>query len=79
MGEGRWNAQKKKLIRDSRVIGTQNLVRAIAALERRPKVLVAASAIGQYGSRGDEILDESSPPGDDFLAGVCRELEAAAA
>lgn len=78
VGEGRWTARKKQLIRDSRVVGTQNLVKALAALEQRPRVLVAASAIGYYGSRGNEVLDETSTPGNDFLADVCREWEAAA-
>jgi uncharacterized protein len=78
VGEGRWTAHKKQLIHDSRVIGTRNLVQAIAALDHRPGVLVCASAIGYYGSRGDEVLDESSSPGSDFLADVCRQWEAAA-
>ena len=58
--EGRWTDEKKRRIRDSRVVGTRNLVSAIAALERRPKVLVSASAVGYYGDRGDEELDERS-------------------
>ncbi|HEY1602255.1 MAG TPA: TIGR01777 family oxidoreductase [Pirellulales bacterium] len=78
VGEGRWTAHKKRLIHDSRVTGTRNLVQAIAGLEQRPGVLVCASAIGYYGSRGDEVLDESSSPGSDFLADVCRQWEAAA-
>lgn len=78
VAQGRWNTDKKRLIRDSRVIGTKNLVEAFAALEQRPRVLVSASAIGFYGSRGDELLDESSSPGNDFLAGVCRPWEDAA-
>ena len=77
-GEGRWTTEKKQLIADSRVIGTRHLVQAIAGLDQRPRVLVAASAIGYYGSRGDELLDESSAPGSDFLADVCRQWEAAA-
>jgi len=79
VAEGRWNDAKKQRIRDSRTVGTANLVRAIEAASPRPKVLVCASAIGYYGSRGDEILDETSMPGDDFLAHVCRDWEAAAA
>ncbi len=78
VGEGRWSAAKKQRIRDSRVIGTRNLVKGMQALDERPRVLVAASAIGYYGSRGDEVLDESSPPASDFLAEVCREWEAEA-
>jgi uncharacterized protein (TIGR01777 family) len=80
--EGRWTDEKKRRIRDSRVVGTRNLVSALAALESRPKVLVSASAVGYYGDRGDEELDERSTVGDGFLAGVCvdweREVMAAA-
>ena len=79
VGEGRWTAKKKQLIHDSRTVGTQNLVQALAALEHPPRVLVSASAIGYYGSRGDEVLDEASAPGDDFLAHVCRDWETATA
>jgi hypothetical protein len=68
---GRWNAERKQRIRDSRVVGTRNLVAGMAALERRPAVLVSASAVGYYGDRGDEELDESACCGDDFLAEVC--------
>jgi len=77
----RWNAQVKQRVRDSRVAGTRNLVGALAKLSRMPKVLICASAVGYYGSRGDEMLDESSPPGNDFLAELCQawEKEAAAA
>jgi len=67
----RWTAEAKRRIRDSRVAGTHHLVEALAALPRRPGVLVSASAIGYYGSRGDEPLDESSPPGTGFLPEVC--------
>lgn len=76
VGEGRWTAAKKQRIRDSRIIGTRHLVEGLAALDQKPRVLVVASAIGYYGSRGDETLDESSAPGDDFLAHVCRDWEA---
>ncbi len=77
---GRWTAEKKARIRQSRVLGTQNLVRALEALPptRRPQVLVSGSAVGIYGDRGDEVLDESSAPGQGFLADVCREWEEAA-
>ncbi|HLX05702.1 MAG TPA: TIGR01777 family oxidoreductase, partial [Candidatus Binatus sp.] len=60
---------------DSRVVGTRNLVSAIASSESRPKVLVSASAVGYYGDRGDEELDERSSKGDGFLADVCEEWE----
>jgi uncharacterized protein (TIGR01777 family) len=76
---GRWNAEKKARIKDSRVKGTQLLCSALARLDRPPKVLASASAIGYYGSRGDEIVDEESGPGSGFLADVCREWEAATA
>ncbi len=77
VAEGRWNADKKRRIMDSRKVGTTNLVKGLEQLSRRPPVLVSASAVGYYGSRGDEVLDESSPPGDDFLADVCKEWEQA--
>ena len=70
---GRWNEAKKKRIRGSRVITTQNLARALVEAEIRPKVFVCASAIGYYGDRGNEILTEDSPAGNGFLAEVSRE------
>jgi len=77
---GRWTAARKAAIRDSRVLGTDALVRALTAAPAgaRPRALVAASAIGIYGDRGDVELDERAPPGDDFLAEVCSAWEAAA-
>ncbi len=72
----RWTDDKKKAIRDSRVLGTRNVVDAISKLKKKPKVLVAASAIGFYGERGDEEVTESSAIGDNFLAGVSKEWEA---
>ena len=72
----RWTEDKKKAIRDSRVLGTRNVVDAISKLKQKPKVLVAASAIGFYGERGDEEVTESSAIGDNFLAGVSKEWEA---
>lgn len=75
VAEGRWTAAKKRRIRDSRILGTRNLVAGLAQVERRPAVLVSASAVGIYGSRGDETLDESSAPAHDFLADVCRAWE----
>ncbi|MFI5395238.1 MAG: TIGR01777 family oxidoreductase [Candidatus Binatia bacterium] len=80
-GEGvadrRWTPARKQAIRDSRVAGTRALVGAIAALpsEARPRALISASAIGYYGDRGDEQLDEQSQPGNDFLAEVCTAWE----
>ena len=74
---GRWTAERKKKILDSRVDGTRNLAQSIAAATRRPKVLVSASAIGFYGDRGDEVLDEAAPSGSNFLAEVARGWESA--
>jgi uncharacterized protein (TIGR01777 family) len=73
---GWWTAEKKARIRDSRVVGTRHLVEALRA--SRPGVLVSASAVGFYGPRGDEVLEEGSAPGTGFLAGLCREWEEAA-
>jgi uncharacterized protein (TIGR01777 family) len=74
----RWSEEVRRKIRDSRVVGTDNLVAALAPCARRPGVLVSSSAIGYYGPHGDEILTESSPPGTDFMAEVCVAWEAAA-
>lgn len=72
----RWSAKKKELIRSSRVEGTKLLVKGLKSLSKRPPVLVNSSAIGFYGSRGDEELDEQSAPGTGFLAEVCQAWEA---
>jgi uncharacterized protein (TIGR01777 family) len=80
----RWSASAKRAIRDSRVQGTHNLVQGLRALaeEDRPNTLVAASAVGYYGARGEEPLDEEAPAGSGFLPQVCaaweREAQAAA-
>jgi hypothetical protein len=79
IASGRWSAEKKAKIRDSRVQGTRVLCEALAQLVTPPKVLVSASAIGYYGDRGDEVLRENSRPGRDFLADVCQAWEAATA
>jgi len=76
---GRWTAPRKNLLRTSRIDATRHLIGALAKLQRPPRVIVAASAIGYYGNRGDETLTEASAPGNDFLAGACREWEAEAA
>jgi hypothetical protein len=78
VAEGRWSRDKKDRIRASRVNGTRHLVESLARLERKPRVLVSASAVGIYGDRGDEILDERSRDGSGFLAEVCRGWEAEA-
>jgi uncharacterized protein (TIGR01777 family) len=75
----RWTAERKASIRASRVEGTRLLANRLAGLERPPRVLVSVSAIGFYGDRGDEILDERSPPGTGFLPDLCRAWEEAAA
>lgn len=75
----RWTADVKRRIRDSRVLGTQRLVEAMAEMKERPGVLVCASATGYYGDRGEEVLDETSGPGEGFLAETCVEWENAAA
>jgi uncharacterized protein (TIGR01777 family) len=75
VGQGRWTKAKKDAIYRSRIEGTRNLVEALRTLSARPRVLVAASAVGFYGSRGDEELDEQAGPGEGFLAEVCRDWE----
>ena len=75
---GRWDAEFKRQILESRAHGAEQVVRAISLARKRPSVLVQGSAIGYYGPRDDEVLKEGSPPGTDFLATVCRETEAAA-
>jgi uncharacterized protein (TIGR01777 family) len=71
----RWTEDAKRRIRDSRETGTRNLVAGLRASEPRPRVLVSASAVGWYGARGDEELDEQVPAGDDFLARVVTAWE----
>lgn len=71
----RWSDQQKKLIRDSRVVTTRNLVEGLRSVDRRPEVLVSGSAVGFYGDRGDEQLDETSSPGRGFMSDVCQEWE----
>jgi uncharacterized protein (TIGR01777 family) len=79
VGDKRWTPAYKEEIRSSRVEGTRTIARAAAALDRPPKVLISASAVGYYGDTGDEIVEEDRPAGDDFLARVCVDWEAAAA
>ncbi len=76
---GRWTAARKRRIRESRVEVTGQLVQLLGNMERPPATLICASAIGYYGDRGDERLDETSSMGAGFLAEVCRDWEAAAA
>ncbi|MER3413285.1 MAG: TIGR01777 family protein [Armatimonadota bacterium] len=75
---GRWTEEKKRRIRDSRVVSTAALASQIARAAALPKVFVCASAVGYYGDRGDEVLTEESPPGEGFLAQVGVEWESAA-
>ncbi len=77
IGAGRWTEARKERIRSSRAVGTRGLAEALARVTRKPRAFVCASAVGWYGNRGDERLDETSPPGSGFLAEVCREWEAA--
>jgi uncharacterized protein (TIGR01777 family) len=78
IGERRWTEEVKASIQDSRIDGTRLLCEALVTMSRPPSVLVSGSAIGYYGDRGAEILDESSSPGKGFLAEVCVAWEAAA-
>lgn len=77
LASGRWTARRKRLFRASRVPATRMLCEALAGLDSPPKVLLAASAVGFYGSRGDEELDESSEQGSGFLANLTADWEAA--
>jgi uncharacterized protein (TIGR01777 family) len=74
---GRWTASKKRRIIDSRVQGTGHIAEAAARAAQPPRVFISASAVGYYGSRGDEILREDSPSGEGFAAEICRRWEAA--
>ena len=75
IASGRWTAERKRALYASRVDTTRALVKAAGQLHPRPRVLVSASAIGYYGSHGDEELGEDSEPGNDFLAGLARDWE----
>jgi uncharacterized protein len=78
IGASRWSDETKRRIHDSRTAGTRLLATALANLAAPPPVLVSGSAVGYYGDRGDEVLTEGSGPGDDFMARVTRDWEAAA-
>ena len=78
IADGRWTAQRKALLRSSRIDTTRALVGALTKMNARPSVLVSASAIGYYGDRGDETLTEDSKRGGNFLAGLAQEWEAEA-
>ena len=72
---GRWTAAKKRLIFDSRVVGTRNLVGTISELDAKPRALISASAMGYYGDRGEEQLTEESSAGEGFTSEVCQAWE----
>lgn len=78
IGDHRWTDAYKKELRDSRVLGTSAIAEAVASLDTPPRVLVSGSAIGFYGDTGERAVDESAPPGEGFLAGLCQEWEEAA-
>ena len=78
IADGRWTAERKALLRSSRIDTTRALVNALARMNARPSVLISASAIGIYGNRGAETLTEESKPGADFLASLAKEWEAEA-
>lgn len=75
---GRWTAERKRQIRDSRVLGTRNLIAGLRQISSAPRVLISGSAVGVYGDRGDVTLTEQASPGHGFLVDVCREWEAEA-
>ncbi|MGI5449424.1 TIGR01777 family oxidoreductase [Streptomyces sp. CA-243310] len=79
VGDHRWTAAYKREIRDSRVLGTAAIARAVADMAEPPPVLVSGSAVGYYGDTGDRVVDEDAPAGEGFLPSVCVEWEAAAA
>jgi uncharacterized protein len=78
IAQGRWTQARKDILRSSRVDSTRHLVSGITKLKQKPRVFISGSAIGYYGDRSDETLTESSAPGNDFLARLCCDWEAAA-
>jgi len=75
IASGRWTEARKKTMRESRILGTRHLVEGIARAARRPAVLVSSSAVGYYGDRADELLEESAAPASDYLAALCAGWE----
>ncbi len=75
IADGRWTVARRKQLRDSRIVGTRALVNEMRGLTTKPRVLIAASAVGYYGDRGDEILTEASSCGTGFLAELARDWE----
>lgn len=78
LADKRWSAERKRQIHDSRILSTRSLVAAIRSARRKPEVLLNGSAVGYYGDPGDRAVDESYPPGSDFLATLCVDWEAEA-
>jgi uncharacterized protein (TIGR01777 family) len=79
IAEGRWTEEKKRRIRDSRIESGRAVLEAVRQAKAKPRALLQGSAVGYYGDAGDEVVTESHPPGDDFLAQVCVEWEASTA
>jgi uncharacterized protein len=75
IADGRWTDAQKKRIRDSRVSSTRNLVAGLRAAESKPSAMISASAVGFYGDRGDEQLEETAPMGRGFMSEICRDWE----
>jgi len=75
LGAKRWNKKYKKLAYESRIISTRNLVEAIAAVDKKPKAFICSSAVGYYGTRGDDYLSEDEGRADNFLAKLCSDWE----
>ncbi len=78
IADGRWTEEKKKRIRDSRIVGTRHLVDSILTADRLPEVLVSASAVGYYGDPGEDVVTERHAAGEGFLPDVCEQWEAEA-
>ena len=78
VAKGRWTAEKKKRIRDSRITATKQLVQAVESLDQKPEVVVSASAVGYYGDQGESTVDETHAVGNGFLAELADEWEKAA-
>ncbi len=76
VGDERWSPERKRVVLESRTLGTRSIAEAIAGMDHPPRVLLSGSAVGYYGDRGDETLTEASPAGDGFLAHVAVEWEA---
>lgn len=79
IGDRRWSTSYKQELHESRLLGTGTVATALAGLDRPPKVLVSGSAVGYYGQTGDRLIDETAPPGGDFLSRLCVEWEDATA